>query len=73
MLWKGSPKNALEAERTTSVQKPACARLGRASHDISSQPASQQRAGGDPVVRRGENLLPATAEACCKPETAWPR
>lgn len=49
MLWKGSSKNASEAERTTFVQKPACASPGRVSHDITSQPASQH-AGEDPDV-----------------------
>lgn len=49
MLWKGSSKSASEAERTTFVQKPARASPGRASHDISSQPASQH-AREDPDV-----------------------
>lgn len=48
MLWKGSPE-VPGRQRTTSVEKPARASPGRASHDISLQPASQQGAGGRPA------------------------
>lgn len=48
MLWKGSPE-VPGRQRTTSVEKPARASPGRASHDISLQPASQQGAGGRPT------------------------